>query len=81
MFQEYSQSVSQRVWIQIEAELHEYRVFAKVIKSQSWYMVTWYVYKHYMKCQARSGLNLFDTQMVFLKEFFEKVDFEKISRS
>ena len=23
------------------------------------------------------GSNLFDTQMVFLKEFFEKVDFEK----
>ena len=26
---------------------------------------------------AWSGSNLFDTQMVFLKEFFEKVDFEK----
>ena len=32
------------------------------------------------KCWAWSGSNLFDTQMVFLKEFFEKVDFEKISR-
>ena len=29
------------------------------------------------KCWALSGSNLFDTQMVFLKEFFEKVDFEK----
>ena len=27
--------------------------------------------------QAWSGSNLFDTKMVFLKEFFEKVDFEK----
>ena len=26
------------------------------------------------------GSKLFDTLMVFLKEFFEKVDFEKISR-
>ena len=26
------------------------------------------------------GTNLFDAQMVFLKGFFEKVDFEKISR-
>ena len=25
----------------------------------------------------RSGFKLFDTQMLFLKEFFEKVDFEK----
>ena len=34
-----------------------------------------------IKCRAWSGSNLFDTQMVFLKEFFEKVDFEKkISR-
>ena len=30
--------------------------------------------------QARSGSTLFDTLMVFLKEFFNKVDFEKISR-
>ena len=29
------------------------------------------------KSRAWSGSNLFDTQMVFLKEFFEKVDFEK----
>ena len=29
------------------------------------------------KCRAWSGSNLFDTQMVFMKEFFEKVDFEK----
>ena len=29
------------------------------------------------KCRAWSGSNLFDTQMVFKKEFFEKVDFEK----
>ena len=28
-------------------------------------------------CLARSGSKLFDTLMVFLKEFFEKVDFEK----
>ena len=27
-----------------------------------------------------TGSNLFDTLMVFLKEFFKKVDFEKISR-
>ena len=27
--------------------------------------------------QTWSGSNLFDTQMVFLKEFLEKVDFEK----
>ena len=32
------------------------------------------------KCRACSGSKLFDTQMVFLKEFFEKDDFEKISR-
>ena len=29
------------------------------------------------KCRAWSGSNLFDTQTEFLKEFFEKVDFEK----
>ena len=29
------------------------------------------------KWRAWSESNLFDTQMVFLKEFFEKVDFEK----
>ena len=29
------------------------------------------------KCQALSGSKLFDTLMVFLKEFFKKVDFEK----
>ena len=29
------------------------------------------------KRQAQSGSKLFDTLMVFLKEFFEKVDFEK----
>ena len=29
------------------------------------------------KCRARSGSKLFDTLMVFLKEFFEKIDFEK----
>ena len=29
------------------------------------------------KCRAWSGSNLFDTQMVFLKEFLEKVNFEK----
>ena len=29
------------------------------------------------KRRALSGSNLFDTQMVFLKEFFKKVDFEK----
>ena len=32
------------------------------------------------KCRAWSGSKLFDTLMVFLKEIFEKVDFEKISR-
>ena len=33
------------------------------------------------KCQACSGFNLFDTQMVFLKEFYEKKnDFEKVGR-
>ena len=33
------------------------------------------------KCQALSGSKLFDTLMVFLKQFFKKVDFEKkISR-
>ena len=31
------------------------------------------------KHQAWSGSKLFDTLMVFLKEFFEKVDFEKNS--
>ena len=30
------------------------------------------------KCLAWSGSKLFDTLMVFLKEFFEKVDFEKV---
>ena len=29
------------------------------------------------ECRAWSGSKLFDTLMVFLKEFFEKVDFEK----
>ena len=29
------------------------------------------------ECGAWSGSNLFDAQMVFLKEFFEKADFEK----
>ena len=29
------------------------------------------------KSRAWSGDNLFDTWMIFLKEFFEKVDFEK----
>ena len=29
------------------------------------------------KCLVWSGSNLFDTQVVFLKEFIEKVDFEK----
>ena len=29
------------------------------------------------ECRAKSGSNLFDTLMVFLKEFFEIVDFEK----
>ena len=29
------------------------------------------------KCQAWSGSKLFDALIVFLKEFFEKVDFEK----
>ena len=29
------------------------------------------------ECRAWSGSKLFDTQMVFLKELFEKVDFEK----
>ena len=32
------------------------------------------------KCRAWSGSRLFDTLMVFLKEFFEKVDVEKNSR-
>ena len=32
------------------------------------------------KCRAWSGPKLFDTLMVFLKEFFEKVDFEISSR-
>ena len=31
------------------------------------------------KCRAWSGSNLFDTLMVFLKEFFKKLDFEKKS--
>ena len=31
-------------------------------------------------CRAWSGSNLFDLQMVFLKEFFKKIDFEKNSR-
>ena len=30
-----------------------------------------------MFCGAWSGSNLLDTQMVFLKEFFKKYDFEK----
>ena len=30
-------------------------------------------------CRARSGSKVFDTQMVFLKEFFVKVNFEKKS--
>ena len=30
-----------------------------------------------IKCWAGSGPKLFDTQMIFLKEFFEMVDFEK----
>ena len=29
------------------------------------------------KCRAWSGSKLFDTLMIFLKEFFEKIDFEK----
>ena len=29
------------------------------------------------KCRASSGFKLFDTLIVFMKEFFEKVDFEK----
>ena len=33
------------------------------------------------KLRARSGSKLFDTLMVFLKEFFEKVDFEKSQRT
>ena len=33
------------------------------------------------KCQARSGYKLFDTLMVLLKEFFEKVYFEKIQQT
>ena len=32
------------------------------------------------KCQARSESKLFDTLMVFLKEFFEKLILKKISR-
>ena len=32
------------------------------------------------KQQALSDSKLFDTQMVFLKEFFEKADFEKIQQ-
>ena len=30
-----------------------------------------------IELQARSGSKLFDTMIVFLKDFFEKVDFEK----
>ena len=30
-------------------------------------------------CRARSGSKLFYTLMVFLKEFFDKIDFEKKS--
>ena len=30
---------------------------------------------------GKTGSKLFDTQMVFLKEFFEKVDFEKNQRT
>ena len=33
------------------------------------------------KCRAWSGSKLFDTLMVFLKEFFKKVDFEKIHQT
>ena len=33
------------------------------------------------KRRAWSWSNLFNTQMVFLKEFFEKVDFEKIQQT
>ena len=29
------------------------------------------------KCQVRSGSKQFDSLMVFLKEFFQKIDFEK----
>ena len=32
------------------------------------------------KCRALSGSKMFDTLMVYLKEFFEKVDLEKISK-
>ena len=32
------------------------------------------------ECQAFSGHKLFYTLLVFRKDFFEKVDFEKISR-
>ena len=32
------------------------------------------------KRRACSGSNLFDTQMVFMKEFLKKVNFEKIIR-
>ena len=32
------------------------------------------------KCRACSGPKLFDILIVFLKECFEKVDFEKINR-
>ena len=31
------------------------------------------------ECQAKSGSKLFETRIVFLKEFFEKVKFEKRS--
>ena len=33
------------------------------------------------KCRALSGSKLFDTLMVFLKEFFKKVDFEKYQQT
>ena len=33
------------------------------------------------KRQAWSGSNLFDTQVVFLQECFENVDFEKIQQT
>ena len=35
-------------------------------------------YQARKKCRACSGSKPFDTLMVFLKEFFEKIDFEKI---
>ena len=33
------------------------------------------------KCWAWSGSKLFDTLMLFLKEFFEKIDFEKCQQT